>query len=356
MNAIADGFVGAALEPSRWPVALGALASATGSDHGQLIGFGPDFGIGFNWVSGNSADMIEAFARLPPDQSFRVVASRDFADLAVVDERHYDIARTRVATNDYIDLCHEWGITFGCQTNLRDKPNGLIGLALLRSERTGRTTPANRALFDKARVDAAAAVALQIALEEDGYRLIAGAFEAMASACFVMDRVLRVRAMTVPAENLLRDRIVRLDDGRLSRIGAGGKELTAALQGLRSDTAKAQRVILPGEPPSPHVSIQLHRLPQREWDMGFAPFAIAVATRPLIASDGEGASLRSAFGLTGTETDIALMLAKGLSRDGIMAARGISRETLRSHLRALYPKLGVQREREAVWLLGELLR
>lgn len=347
-------FAAAAIEPARWPDALRRLAEATGSDHAQLIGFGPGFHVGFNWVNDADPSMYAAFDAVPPEFNYRVQAARTFPDLHILDERHYDRVRPQAAA--YADLCHAWGIPHGCQTNLRDTAEGVIGLALLRSERTGRTNAAERALFDTARRAAAAAVTLQIALEQEGYRLIAGTFEAMMSTCFVMDRSLRVRAMTGPAEALLREGALTLAEGRLTASDPrSARDLAAALHALDSEGPQARRVVVsPAD--RAMLPVQLHRLPQREWAMGFAPFAIAVVTRPTAVREEHGGGLRAAFGLTGAETAIALMLAAGQDREAIRAARRISRETMRSHLRALFAKLGVRREAEAVRLLGELLR
>jgi DNA-binding CsgD family transcriptional regulator len=354
-RAAGTDFVTAALEPHRWLEALGHLADATGSDHAQLIGFGPGYSIGFNWASNAPAEMSSAFAPVPPDINFRVAAARVFPHLPIVYEKHYAAVVDGLRSNEYVEMCRDWGISHGCQTNLREKPDGLVGMALLRSERNGRTRPADREIFDRARREAAAAVALQIALEQDGYRLIAGTFDAMASACFVMDRGLRVRAMSPQAEGLLSDRSLRLEDGFLKAV-APGEALNAALRAIRGGTTSARQVILASPPPALPLSLHIHRLPAREWAMGFAPFAVAVATRPDLSPAPDGASIRTAFGLTAAETDIALQLAAGASRDEMRDARGISHETLRSHLRALYTKLGVRREAAAVHLLGRLIR
>ena len=103
------------------------------------------------------------------------------------------------------------------------------------------------------------------------------------------------------------------------------------------------------------LMLKLHRLPAREWNMGFAPFAILVVKRSGGSSAADLEFLREAYGLTASEAEIALLLRAGRPRDSICAARGITRETLRSHLRALFAKLGVSRETEAIHLLHALL-
>ena len=52
-------FLGAALEPHLWDAAIRAMAQATGSRHGQMIGFGPG-GAAFNWISDVDPAIIAA--------------------------------------------------------------------------------------------------------------------------------------------------------------------------------------------------------------------------------------------------------------------------------------------------------
>lgn len=51
-------FLSAALEPEKWHDAIRAMAVATRSRHGQLIGFGPG-AASFNWISDVDAGLIE---------------------------------------------------------------------------------------------------------------------------------------------------------------------------------------------------------------------------------------------------------------------------------------------------------
>lgn len=353
-----DAFVAAALEPARWIAALEELAHATGSDRAQLIGFGTDYGVDFNWANGDLS-IIEAFSHLPPELNFRVRANMAFPDAAIIDERHYAQTIPTLESDAYVELCRDWGILHGCQSNLRDSADGLIGLALLRSEATGPTDAPVRAMFDDARREAAAAVALQIALEKEGYRLIAGTFEAMHSACFVMDRTLKIRAMSPEGEALLSEGALTLTEGRLSASDArAARDIATALTDVATGAKRARRVLIAPAPAprQPVISLQIHRLPRRDWELGFAPFALAVATRPGAVRDDDGSGIRAAFGLTGAETAVALMLVRGQDREAIRAARGTSKETMRSHLRALFAKLGVRREADAVRLLSELLK
>lgn len=192
--------------------ALAQLADATGSDHAQLIGIGRDYSLGFNWVSGMTPAAHAMFDRdelVTPQTNFRVAAGVTARADAIVREDHYDAVKSQLVDDVYLDLCSDLRIPYGCQTNLRVDGGGLIGFALLRSQRTGPTTIETETLFTEVRDAAAAATSLQVALEREGHRLVAGGFDAMGTACFVLDRHMAVRAVTAAAEELLHQGVDR---------------------------------------------------------------------------------------------------------------------------------------------------
>jgi len=348
--AIAEAFLTAAVEPEGWLRALALLAEATGSDRAQIVGYGPGYGPEFNWVNDVPPGMLEAFGAVPdgasPRGNFRIAANL-VAPAPVLHEAHYDAVRPTLASAAYTDLCHDWHIPYGCQANIHTGPDGLLGLALLRSTANGRTTPEQRALFDTVRGDVAAAARLQMTLEGQGHRLLAGTFEAMDIAAFVLDRRMRVRAMSAPAERLLHGGALRLAGGELLLPGAAARALAQAFAGVATGTP-AREILTPA------LRVKLHRLPASDAPMhgamGFAPYAILVA-EPLARAPDPATALRTRYRLTATETEIALLLRAGKAREEICARRGITRETLRSHLRAIFAKLGVRRETEAIHVL-----
>lgn len=354
---IEEAFLSAAVEPERWLTALELLAEATGSDHAQIIGIGQGYSLSFNWVSGLQPSALLPFNNaelISPKTNFRVAAGVVAQRYAVIAEDRYEALTPSLANHAYLDLCSDLHIPYGCQTNLRLDDDGLIGLALLRSQRTGRTSPEAQALFVDVTAAAASAVSLQVAIERDGHRLVAGSFDAMGTACFVLDRTMTVRALTAPAETQLHEGAVRLHDGRVSLSNAADdRRLGMALSSVFEGGARAASIAVSDG--AGVMMLRLFRLPAREWNMGFAPFAILIVKRTSGAGTLDLRLLRDTYGLTATEAEIALLLRAGQTRGAICSTRGITRETLRSHLRALFAKLGVSRETEAIHLLHALL-
>ena len=182
-------FLGAALEPHLWDAAIRAMAQATGSRHGQMIGFGPG-GAAFNWISDVDPAIIAASGAIDqaaPDLNYRVAADLMQDRAGIVHEAHYDVARRSLRSDDYLDLCADFDIFDGCQTRLHNDRGGMIGLALLRAAEDGRTTQEQRDLFGQIAGHARAAVRLQQAIEQQGFALLTGTFEAMDRACWLVD-------------------------------------------------------------------------------------------------------------------------------------------------------------------------
>jgi DNA-binding CsgD family transcriptional regulator len=105
----------------------------------------------------------------------------------------------------------------------------------------------------------------------------------------------------------------------------------------------------------PNLTLDFFRLPERDWSTKFAPRAILVL-RDRHAGHAHGAKvLAGTFGLTAAETEVAVALAAGSSREAIAATRNVSPETLRAQLKSLYLKTGCRRETELALLVTTLL-
>ncbi|MFC3440244.1 helix-turn-helix transcriptional regulator [Sphingobium rhizovicinum] len=351
----ADIFLSAALEPEKWDDALRAMAEATGSRHGQMIGFGAS-AASFNWISDIDESILTKSAMIDqgaPDLNFRVAADRLPDRPAIVHEAHYDIARQSLRADDYLDLCSDFDIFNGCQAKLTAGQDHMIGLALLRDSKDGRTTQDQRDLFADIAGHARTAVRLQQAIEKQGFALLAGTFESMERACWLLDATGRVGGMTPRAEALLSSSRIRLSDGWLASDRAD--ETRAILRAVRTivdpPARAADPVALAEADGGVGIMLEFYPLPVAPWALPFAPRAIVIA-RVGAASDRHVQMLTRTFRLTPAEADIAIRLAAGQSRADIAAARGVSTETLKAQLRSIYEKTGCNRESQLVRIVG----
>lgn len=354
-----DLFVNAALEPERWSGAIAAMARATGSSHGQLIGFGPG-AAAFNWISDIDQALV-ARGAAPElqgvESNFRIAADAMADRPAIVHEAHYDLARTGLRSDAYLDLCSDFDIFEGCQTRLLTGPDSMIGLAVLRTAADGRTTVEQRAQFGRIAGHVRTAVRMQRAIEQKGFSLLADSFEAMERACWLIDGTGRIGAMTRQAQALLSEGRLRIDDGVLT--GAHPGESRAIVRALRQvidpPGRAADPVVLTDEAGCVDVLLEIFPLPAQPWSLPFAPRAIIVARRGMQADRSRSTMIRL-FALTPAEADVAVRLANGQTRADIAAARGVSAETLKVQIRSIYDKTGCGRESQLVRLVGMLDR
>lgn len=350
-------FMSAALEPDRWADAIQAMARATGSRHGQLIGFGHG-AASFNWISDIDHSIVAKTATIDqgsPDLNFRFAADGLPDRPDIVHEAHYDIARQHLRSDDYLDLCSDFDIFDGCQTRLHIDRTSMIGLALLRDSKDGRTSEDQRTLFAEIAGHARTAVRLQQAIEQQGFALLSGTFEAMDRACWLLDASGRVGGMTPRAEGLLSSGRIRLADGWLvsDRTDESRAILRSMRRVLENPAQTADPVALADDNGGVAIMLEFYTLPARPWTLPFAPRAIAVA-RVGAPTDRHVQLLIRTFRLTPAEADIAIRLAAGQSRQEIAAARTVSLETLKVQLRSIYDKTGCNRESQLVRLVGLL--
>lgn len=353
----ADRFMAAALEPHLWEGALGEMAAATGSQHGQIIGFGPGAS-SFNWISDIDQSVIARSAALDtsaPDLNFRVGADRVRGEADIVFEAHYDIVRESLRADDYLDLCSDFDIPFGCQTRLLANDDLMIGLALLRSSREGVTTQDEREVFSRIAPHVRVAVRMQRAIEEKGFALLSGTFEAVDRACWILDGSGRVGGMTPRAESLMTGNGLRIADGWLtSRHPDHARQIAQAVRAALAPGGIATAPMpLMDDSGGMAMVLEVFPLPTRPFDLSFAPRAIVVA-RVDPPADRQARALMNAFRLTPAEADIAIRIASGASRQDIAAARGVSTETLKAQLRAVYEKTGCNREAQLVRMVALL--
>ena len=357
-------FFTAALEPERWPEALGVMASHTGSAHGQLIGVGGSgardipFNILTDFPQSDANDFV-AMGGGSPTLNFRIAAcnlgiERGDYD-SILYERHYDAEIPFLQSDRYIRFCEKTDIPFGCQTNLVVDRMGLIGLAVLRKQREGRTTPEQRRTFAQAARAARRAVRLQERLEGDQARLLAGAFEAIRATAFILDARGRVQAMTYGAEEIVAAGGIELRGGYLGAEGTP-LSLAQAVVALVGDNGLDHlRLRIDDAHGRPPMFLEGFRLPQRLWSLGHLPHAILLVKPPQRDRAGIAAFLTAIYRLTASEADVAMRLYDGGSRSDIAAVRDVTEETLRGQIKSIHAKTGARNEADLMRMLGAIM-
>ncbi|MFC4256231.1 hypothetical protein GRI97_11125 [Altererythrobacter xixiisoli] len=345
---------GAALGDGSWMDALNALAHATGTERGQLIGVGPAH-VNFNWVIGFSAQELtelEQVGGYDPDINFRIAVGTSTPPYTLCHEGHYAEARKTLRQDIYLDYCERFDMFHGCQAVVAQDDTGFVGLATLRSTADGMSNLQERRNFTRLIPHVRHAVELQSALEGQSRKLLLGSFDVLGKAVLFLDRHGRCLAQTQAADVMLAaSDTLKMKHGRPicgdQRDQAALNAMIHAVIARRTDQATAIIRRAAGQP----LLATIHAFNPPETNIGFRPHAIVVLRHPMESSTDLRGWLR-AMGLTEAEIQITLALSTGVSRADIADQRGATLGTVRQQIKAIYNKLGVGREAELVAMLG----
>lgn len=103
----------------------------------------------------------------------------------------------------------------------------------------------------------------------------------------------------------------------------------------------------------PRLGVLIRTIPLSEWsDDSKHRAAVALFLRdPDRKPQGAQETLRKLFDLTPAETSLAMLLANGMTLDEAADESGISKNTARTHLRAIFSKTGVTRQATLVGIV-----
>lgn len=189
-----------------------------------------------------------------------------------------------------------------------------------------------------------------------------GAIEQMAVASIILDHGGRVLRTNARADSLLEqaDGLARAGD----RLLIGGREEQKALDGLlRALTAENDPETVPPlrlrvERPSggPVIAIVAQPIAGPAFLRGGAAAAVALfVTEPGSRAGPSPETIRDLFQLTPAEAQLAATLANGASLIDAADRLGVTHNTVRGHLRAIFAKTGVRRQSQLVHLLNARL-
>jgi DNA-binding CsgD family transcriptional regulator len=351
----------AALDAALWPDALAAVADAIGAGSAMVHAMAPD-----------PRDSVMHVGRLDPDLTrlyltqYQVNPMSDF----LIRQRPGEVLQTMSRcggapalsrTAFHADILAPQRI--GEITNLlygdwRGTLTGGYAFCL-----HGSAAAENAA----AHVAALRRVSPQLTLALDLARHFAGALrrnwtvllETIAAPALLTDADGRIILANPGAEAMLRHGVwLRLRGGRLR---AAAPRAQAALTGAIRDAAldptaprRSTRLAIPaagGAPPCLAVIGSAPVIPVIEIGLP-RPGAILILQDPGAAPDP--ATLRDMFGLTGAEARIAAHIAAGRTLGAASAREGIAHSTARTHLQAVFGKLGVRSQAALAGVLARL--
>jgi DNA-binding CsgD family transcriptional regulator len=366
---LTDRFHAAAIDGKGWYPALEGLAEATGSISGELICLGNDAAVHLNIMTNTSPELLEAFiagAGGDPNINPRVNAGMRAPVLQTLAESDFITPEEHKRHPHYQEFARPFDIPYICLTTLDRPRDGLIGLAVTRTEKQGHINAQQRRAFMSIAPHVRAAVRTHIALEGHGDALLSGALEAVSIPAFICDGAGRVRELTPAAEAIVSSgRGLQLRGGWLrAALPADVQALTEAIShavsklgqeataGPRNSTVIVRRSAQDTAP----LLLDVIALPHHRFGFTFVPRVLVLLRGEGVgaANDRRTAILRSVYGMTAAETEIALELLAGKSPEDIAAGRAASVATVRTQIKSVLTKAGARRQIELVARLGRM--
>jgi len=362
-----------AMEPRPWQSALPALRDALDAQVASLVLRPPsanDRGVILNCVrpapdgkdgSAGLADpndwevtayreqffALDPFVNLPAD---KVVALEDILpDEELVNSDYY------LHYLQPIDLFRILGVDTA-------EPGGMLArLRFSRRRSEPRFNPEERRLLERIAPHLKQAIEIYARLnrmtsERDLY---AGAVDRLSVATFILDERGHLLNTNALARALLEE-----SDGLSKRGGKlhveereANRELQHALgtiAGSRKESATSvvRALRVPRSHGRSDLGLVIRPVPVSEWSEGqSSPCAAVFVSDPDLRESASQQSLGELFGLTPAESNLALLLARGLSLAEASEMQNISQHTARAQLKSIFAKAGVSRQAELVRLI-----
>lgn len=189
--------------------------------------------------------------------------------------------------------------------------------------------------------------------------LYAGAVDQMAVGTIILDETGKVLQTNQVAERLLqeKDGIKQVNDGL--QVGSARdtqefrrlvRQAMLSQKGNQATVVEAMRVTRPSG--RADLGIIVRSVPLAAWSEGKqCPAVVIFISDPEQQSSAPQEIVRALFDFTPAETQLAMLLANGLTLDEASEELGISRNTSRAHLRSTFSKTGVTRQTMLVRLI-----
>ncbi|MFJ6024282.1 helix-turn-helix transcriptional regulator [Brevundimonas sp. NPDC092305] len=362
MRSAIDAVQDAGFGERSWLDALTAVADLTGSMGAQLVGFGEDAAVPFNWVMGLPPEAAEEFVLsggADPRVNSRVRVGMSAPELAVLDETAFSSAEDARLHRDYGRWLERYDLAFGCLSPLLRRDGLLVGMALMRNAAQGNVTADQKRAFAAVAPHARAAVRTQLAVGAQGWRLAFSLIDALSVVVIVCDRHGRILDRSALADDFL-SKDTRLLARRGSVSAARDKD-SAQLNKAISVAASPERL---GPPPQRPVIlrtrngvdpliVEVHPAPAA-YALRHRGAALLIVRSAPIAEARRASIARDLFGLTAAEAVVAARLAEGLGPQAIAEGLEVGIGTIRTHIRRIYEKCEVNSQIELVALLTRL--
>ena len=346
-------------EPELWPNVLELLSKAGGGWASQILGYHPAVGTTFdlsNGVDELTAEWIR-YGGLDPILNPRARSALRNPSFEVLGENAYSREEERLRSPIFQEFFSKVDAPFSASSTFDEIGGVRVIACVTRTKSQGYVDEISAAQLAALLPHVGSALRLQHRLDDLGASVAVGAMGALHLCCLLVDRQARLVDATAVATDLLRQGApVRLRNGRLEASDAtSDRDLQAAIG------EAAMRFSQRGPNPSP-ISFVLQSDRMKSWivDVAALPggqYPLARAGIVLVSMSPSGPTrpldlLKRAYGLSGTEAEVARLLARGERISSIAAERGVAVETVRNQVKAIFAKLSVNTQTDLVRLVS----
>jgi len=347
----------AMVDTGRWEAALEAASEACGARAGQLFALDANHNTTGHWISGmpeGFTRQVQAYGLADPRANPRFGAGLSAPLMTPVADQDYADADTRKRSPIYRDIFDPNDLPFNCQAVLLRDEHAFVRASITRSHKQGPLDEDAFRAFAALLPHFQAAIRVQANLRLNEQNAVLRTLDTLHATAFVLDDLGRVVGMSKPA-------VVMAERGDVVMVSANRLKLANERDQIRFASmlaavlaAARQRLPVAPEPLfllSRSLVLELNVLPRAHLCIAGAP-ALLLQLRNAKKSE-RMQCLRSAYGLTTAEAEVAAALADGCALRDIAKNRDASLSTVRSQLQTIFTKLGVQRQSELVRTLSQ---
>jgi DNA-binding CsgD family transcriptional regulator/PAS domain-containing protein len=234
-----------------------------------------------------------------------------------------------------------------------------VRFRICRAKSARRFNESDRKLFRALLPHIRRAVHIHVRLNkvESERAVYAGAIDQMRVGAIILDETGRVLSLNQRAHQLLEEKNgVALRDEKLV---LSTRELTLDLQARIARVIAQQRAgdaavveAMRIARKSGELGLVIRPVPENQWaNAEVVPAAVLFLSDPQQQAHAPLQVIKQLFGFTPSEAALAMLMANGLTLDAAAEELGISRNTVRTHLRAVFAKTGVTRQPQLVSLI-----
>lgn len=359
LDALVYSIYQGALEERPWQTFLNRLREAVAANYATLLLRPPregDIGVVLNAVVASPQVVndynrtyfsLDPFVDLPSGTVFTL---REFVPAAELAESAY-----------YRDYVWPLGVMDIMGADMADTSGLSARLRVTRPEGAAVFGTAEKVLLKRLLPHLEQAIALhaRLASSETEREVFADAIDRLAMGVVILDEQSRILRTNRAAEALLAGPVPLAAQEGLLRVGMRSEQ--RAFRALLNDVVRAHLEGRPGFVKAMRVGategelglgLLLRPLPRpeaAEWT-GSASVAVFISD-PNQRREAPTDILIELFGFTPAEASLSLLLANGLTLDEASAELGVSRNTAKSHLSAVFAKTGITRQTKLVQLI-----